>query len=78
MLSEMLQESQIKSDLKAMFMPAYSIGNQIYAGQYVDGRRHGIGTLIDLSKGDEYLYEGLFQDGYPHGYGRVIKYNLSR
>ena len=39
---------------------AFRIGNQLYAGMYENGRRSGIGTLIEMRSGEEFIYEGKF------------------
>ena len=36
----------------------FRIGDEIYAGMYKDGRRHGVGTLIEMRRGEEFVYEG--------------------
>jgi len=42
----------------------------LYEGDFVDGKREGVGYLKDQVGQSEYT--GEFKDDFPHGYGTVI------
>ena len=52
------------------------MGDQHYIGQNFYGLREGLGVLVDLTPGQEFIYEGGFNKGYRHGLGRMIQKTL--
>ena len=48
-------------------------GKQLYYGNFVDGKRHGVGQLF-YPAGSKYI--GEFKDNHPDGYGTMIFLDL--
>eukprot|EP00123_Amoebidium_parasiticum_P021563 comp6947_c0_seq1/m.2694 comp6947_c0_seq1/g.2694 ORF comp6947_c0_seq1/g.2694 comp6947_c0_seq1/m.2694 type:complete len:287 (-) comp6947_c0_seq1:25-885(-) len=42
----------------------------IYAGEWREGKRHGVGVLVDLES--RTMFEGCFRDDLPNGAGRKV------
>ena len=42
---------------------------EIYVGQFIDGKKQGLGTLIYF---DGTKYSGEIKNGYPHGQGSML------